>query len=238
MSELSRRDALIAVGAGAAAVSLAATPALAQPVAAAAPPAFAGQHQPKPLRFDPAKLPGLSEKLIQSHWENNYQGSVRALNTVEQRLAAAMADKDFPAMLYSGLKREELHRTGSVVLHELYFDGLGGNGERGGSVAEALAAAFGSLDAWEAEFRRTAMSLSGGSGWAILALNAHTGSLHNYWAWDHMHGPVTGVPLIALDMYEHSYHMDYGTQAARYVDAFMANLDWEVIDARYRAATA
>jgi Fe-Mn family superoxide dismutase len=237
MTELSRRDALIAAGVGAAA-SLAVAPAIAQPVASPAPPAFAGQHQPKPLKFDPGKLPGLSEKLIKSHWENNYQGSVRGLNTVEQKLAAAMADKDFPPLIYSGLKREELHRTGSVVLHELYFDGLGGNGQKGGPVLQALATAYGSADSWEAEFRRTAMSLAGGSGWAILAYNAHTKSLHNYWSWDHMHAPITGVPLIALDMYEHSYHMDYGTQAAKYVDAFMANLDWEVVDARYRAALA
>jgi Fe-Mn family superoxide dismutase len=174
--------------------------------------------------------------LIQSHWENNYQGSVRALNTVEQKLAAAMADKDFPALIYSGLKREELHRTGSVVLHEYYFDQLGGNGQPGGDVVQALATAFGSRDAWEAEFRRTAMAIAGGSGWAVLTYNRHTGSLHNYWAWDHMHGAVNGAPLIALDMYEHAFHMDFGSQAARYVDAFMTNLDWEIIDARYRAA--
>ena len=238
MSELTRRDALAAAGAGAAvAASLAATPALAQGAPAPVP-AFAGNHQVKPLKFDPAKLPGLSEKLITSHWQNNYQGSVKALNMVEQRLAAAMADKDFPAVIYGDLKREELHRTGSVVLHELYFDGLGGNGKPGGNIAQALAAAYGSPEAWEAEFRRTAMSLAGGSGWAVLAYNQHTGSLHNYWAWDHMHSAVTGAPLLALDMYEHSYHMDYGTQAAKYVDAVMANLDWEVIDARYRAALA
>ena len=103
---------------------------------------------------------------------------------------------------------------------------------------DRIASAFGSFDAWEAEFRRTAMSIAGGSGWAILAYNAHTKSLHNYWSWDHMHAPVTGVPLIALDMYEHAFHMDYGTQAAKYVDAVMANLDWEIVDARYRAATA
>jgi Fe-Mn family superoxide dismutase len=237
MAEVTRRDALVAAGVSAAAASLAAAPALAQG-AVAAPPAFAGQHQPKPLKFDPAKLTGLSEKLITSHWQNNYQGSVRGLNTVEQKLAAAMADKDFPALIYSGLKREELHRTGSVVLHEYYFDGLGGDGRPAGDIARALATAFGSLGAWEAEFRRTAMSLSGGSGWAILTWNRHTKSLHNYWAWDHMHGAITGEPLIALDMYEHSYHMDYGTQAAKYVDAVMANLDWETIDARYRAAIA
>ena len=237
MGELTRRDALIVAGAGAAAASLGASPALAQDTPSLAP-AFAGRHQPRPLRFDPARLSGLSEKLITSHWENNYQGSVRALNAVERKLAEAVADSDFPPLLYGGLKREELHRTGSVVLHELYFDGLGGNGEPGGTVSQALSAAFGSVDAWEAEFRRTAMALAGGSGWCVLSYNRHTGSLHNYWAWDHMHGAATGVPLIALDMYEHSYHMDYGTAAARYVDAFMANLDWEIVDARYRAALA
>jgi Fe-Mn family superoxide dismutase len=237
MTNVTRRDALVAAGAGAAIAPLAGSAALAQG-APAAPPAFAGLHQPRPLKFNPAKLTGLSEKLITSHWQNNYQGSVKGLNTIEQKLAAAMADKDFPALIYSGLKREELHRTGSVVLHEYYFDGLGGDGKPAGDVARALANAFGSLDAWEAEFRRTAMSLSGGSGWAILTYNRHTRSLHNYWAWDHMHGALTGAPLIALDMYEHSYHMDYGTQAAKYVDAVLANLDWETIDARYRAALA
>jgi Fe-Mn family superoxide dismutase len=238
MSELTRRDAMLAAAAGAATASLAAAaPALGQ-ADTPRPPAFAGQHQPKPLRFDPARLTGLSERLIQSHWENNYQGSVRALNSIEQKLAEAMADANFAPLLYGGLKREELHRTGSVVLHELYFDGLGGNGEAGGDVAQALAQAFGSREAWEAEFRRTAMALAGGSGWCVLTCNRHTGALHNYWAWDHMHGAAAGAPLIALDMYEHSYHMDYGTQAAKYVDAFMANLDWEIVDARYRAAIA
>ena len=124
--------------------------------------AFRGQHQPKPLPFDPAKLKGLSEKLIRSHWENNYGGSVKALNAVEQRLAAMSMEKDLPAYVYGDLKREELHRTGSVVLHELYFDGLGGDGKAAGTVAQSLSAAYGSAAAWETEFRRTAMSLAGG----------------------------------------------------------------------------
>ncbi|MXO61245.1 superoxide dismutase [Altererythrobacter salegens] len=234
MAGISRREAIATASIGAAGLALA--PSAASGQATAPVPAFAGNHQPKPLRFDPARLTGLSEKLITSHWQNNYQGSVRALNMVEQRLAAAMADTDFPAVIYGGLKREELHRTGSVILHELYFDGLGGDGKPSGSVAQALAAAFGSIEAWEAEFRRTAMSLAGGSGWCVLSYNQSTGSLHNYWAWDHMHSAVTGAPLIALDMYEHSYHMDYGTAAAKYVDAFLANLDWEIVDARLAAA--
>ncbi|MBP6363816.1 MAG: Fe-Mn family superoxide dismutase [Novosphingobium sp.] len=200
----------------------------------ALPPAFSGGHKPQPLKFDPAKLTGLSEKLIQSHYDNNYIGSVRTLNMIEGRLAAAMADKDLPPVVYGGLKREELHRTGSVILHELYFGALGGNGMAAGDVRTALAGAFGSYEAWEAEFRRTAMALAGGSGWCVLAFNLHTNSLHNYWAWDHMHQPAASVPLLTLDMYEHAFHMDYGTAAAKYVDAFMANLDWEEVDRRFR----
>lgn len=200
------------------------------------PMAFAGTHEPRALPFDPAKLTGLSERLIQSHWENNYLGSVRALNMIETRLAAAMADPDLPPVVYGGLKREELHRTGSVVLHEHYFGNLGGDGKPGGEIAQALAAAFGSVDLWEAEFRRTGLSLAGGSGWCVLVYNLHTSELHNHWAWDHMHGAVAGVPLLALDMYEHSFHIDYGSAAAKYVDAFMQNVNWEEVDRRYRRA--
>ena len=236
MSDLTRRDAMGVVGLGAAGLAFAGTARAAEVPPLPAVPAFAGAHVPAPLRFDPAKLTGLSEKLVRSHWENNYQGAVKALNMIEGRLAAAMADKDYPPAAYSGLKREELHRTGSVVLHDHYFGQLGGDGKPGGDVAQALAAAFGDIGAWEAEFRRTGMALAGGSGWCVLSYNRHTRSLHNYWAWDHMHGAVTGAPLLVLDMYEHAFHMDYGAAAAKYVDAFMLNVDWEVVDARYRAA--
>ena len=234
MTELSRRAALASLGAGVAAASTVASAQM--PATAPAARAFAGTHKPKPLPFNPARLNGLSERLIQSHWENNYGGSVKALNMVEGRLAAAMADKDLPPVIYGDLKREELHRTGSVVLHELYFGNLGGNGVADGGVKRALAAGFGSDAAWEAEFRRTAMALAGGSGWCLLALNAHTGTLHNYWMWDHMHAPAASIPLLALDMYEHAYHIDFGAAAARYVDAFMANVNWEEVDRRYARA--
>ncbi len=234
MAKVTRRRAIGSVAAGAAGVALTGTVAGAQPAAV---PAFAGLHKPRPLRFDPAKLTGLSEKLVRSHWENNYQGSVKALNMIETRLAAVLADKDLPAVVYGGLKREELHRTGSVVLHELYFDALGGNGAAGGLIKAALAASHGSFEAWETEFRRTAMALAGGAGWALLAWNHHTGSLHNYWCWDHTNGPAHSTPLLALDMYEHAFHMDYGAAAAKYVDAFMLNVDWEVVEQRYQAAS-
>ena len=91
-------------------------------------PAFASTHELKPLSFESSSLKGLSTRLIESHWSNNYGGSVRALNETNRRLAAALADPDLPAFTYNDLKREHLMRSGSVVLHELYFDNLGGDG--------------------------------------------------------------------------------------------------------------
>jgi Fe-Mn family superoxide dismutase len=236
-SKPSRRTVLGALGAGSAALALGRevlgqVPAAA-PVDAAPPPAFRGQHQPRPLPFDPARLPGLSEKLLRSHWENNYGGAVKALNAVEQRLGAMLADKDLPPYVYGDLKREELVRTGSVVLHEHYFGNLGGGGGKAsGTILDMIKQGFGSYETWEAEFRRTAGALAGGSGWVVLAQSLHTGEIHNYWAWDHMHSAVLGAPLLVLDMYEHAYHMDFGAAAARYVDAFLANVSWEEVGRR------
>jgi superoxide dismutase, Fe-Mn family len=237
MTDITRRTAVRTFGAGAFAM-MAADAVEGQIATSPPPPVFSGGLQPKPLKFDPSKLAGLSERLIRSHWENNYQGSIKTLNAVRPRLAAALADIDAPPALYGALKREELHRSGSVILHEIYFDGLGGNGHAVGSIKAELAHAWGSFETWEAEFRRTGMSLAGGSGWAILGYNLHTQSLHNYWAWDHMHGAAAGIPILALDMYEHSFHMDYGTQAAKYIDAWFHNLDWEAIEQRYAKAVA
>jgi len=195
--------------------------------------AFAGQSQPKKLPFDPAKLKGLSEKLIRSHYENNYMGSVKALNAVEQRLAAMVNDKELPAYIYGDLKREELIRTGSVIMHDHYFGNLGGDGKAGDSVLFAIRQGWKSYEQWEAEFKRTGNALAGGSGWVTLGYNLHTGELHNYWAWDHTNNAPASIPLLVLDMYEHSYHMDYGSAAAKYVDAFMQNVNWEEVNRRF-----
>jgi Fe-Mn family superoxide dismutase len=235
MSDISRRKAigaLVASGAGLALGSLFETTIVNAAEQVAAPRAFLGQHQPQPLPFNPAKLKGLSEKLIRSHWENNYGGSVKALNAVEQRLNAMVKEKELPAYIYGDLKREELLRTGSVVLHEHYFGNLGGDGKAGGEALDVIKQWFGSYEQWEAEFKKTAGALSGGSGWVILTYNFHNGDIHNYWAWDHMHNAPTGQPLLVLDMYEHSYQMDYGAAAAKYIDAFMDNVNWEEVNRR------
>ena len=197
--------------------------------------AFRGQHQPRQLTFDPTRLKGLSEKLLRSHWENNYGGAVKALNAVEVRLATMLREKDLPPYIYGDLKREELVRSGSVVLHELYFGNLGGDPKPGGKVLDVIKQWFGSYEEWEGEFKRTANALGGGSGWVIFAQNAHTGEFHNYWSWDHMHNVPMGRPLLVLDMYEHAYHIDYGAAAAKYVDAFLQNVNWEEVNRRTEA---
>ena len=202
------------------------------PLAAAPTGAFTTSRSPQPLPFAAGALRGLSERLIQSHWENNYSGAVKALNTVRSRLSQALADPDAPPYVYNGLKREQLYRTGSVVLHELYFDCLGGDGRASGSVRSQLAQAFGSFDAWEVEFRKIGQGLAGGSGWVLLGFNTQLRVLENHWMADHATAPVGTVPVLALDLYEHAFHMDYGAAAARYIDAFFANLHWERIGAR------
>ncbi len=194
--------------------------------------AFDLQRTPTPLPFDPKRLNGLSEKLIQSHWENNYSGAVKALNTVRGRLTQALADANTPPYVYNGLKREQLLRTGSVVLHDLYFGNLGGDGKAGASLRSRVAASFGSFDAWESEFRKIANGLGGGSGWVVLGYNPGIGVLENYWMADHATGPVGVAPVLVLDVYEHAFAIDYGAAVARYIDAFFTNIQWDAVSQR------
>ena len=199
-------------------------------------PAFVAPSSPKPLAFDPARLSGLSEKLIRSHWENNYGGALKALNEVKKRLAASLADKDLPPYVYNDLKREHLVRTGSVILHELYFENLGGSGKPDAAARSGLAEAFGAYDDWETEFRRIGLGLGGGSGWVVLGYNRHLGQLEDYWLWDHMHGPPATSPVLVMDMYEDAYHIDFGAAAAKYIDAFFQNIRWESVLSRLEQA--
>ena len=235
MSIFSRRNFIqttALASASVASVSLAAGSAIAAEEKATSNKAFDYQHSPVPLPFDSKKLPGLSEKLLQSHWENNYSGAVKALNTVRGKLTQALNDANTPPYVYNGLKREQLVRTGSVVLHELYFANLGGSGKAGNDLRTRIASSFGSFDAWESEFRKIANGLGGGSGWVMLGYNKRLKLLENYWMADHATAPADTTPILVMDMYEHAYQMDYGAAAAKYIDAFFANINWEVVASR------
>ena len=197
----------------------------------------------RPLLLKPQYMNGLSERLLVSHYVNNYGGALRRLNAIRTRLAAVDWARA-PVFEINGLKREELIAAGSVILHEIYFDSLGGHGndpptgitEPPAELAQALERDFGSVTAWRTEFTAMAKALAGGSGWAILAWSERLGRLVNQWAADHAHALAGATPILALDMYEHAYHLDFGAKAAAYVDQIMANLNWERNGARYRLA--
>lgn len=190
-----------------------------------------------PLTMKPPRLDGLSQRLLDSHYENNYGGAVRRLNAIDDLLADVDWDRA-PVFEINGLKREQAMATGSVILHEIYFDSLGGAGGEpdDAALAAAIARDFGSANRWRAEFTAMGKALAGGAGWVVLAWSDRLGRLVNTWAADHMQALAGGVPVLALDMYEHAYHMDFGADAGAYVETFMRNIDWAYVAARFAQA--
>jgi Fe-Mn family superoxide dismutase len=246
MTRLSRRSALEAVALGGAALATGCAPAAIPPKAPPTPTggnrimptprALSSNNTVVPLPFKPAALSGLSERLIVSHHEKNYGGAVKNLNRVEQELLAVSADT--PPFVIAALRERELTFRNSKALHEAYFANLGGDGKRSGALEAALAEAYGSTAAWEAQFRGTALGLGGGSGWVILAFELDTGSLRTYGSSGHPQTLAASWPLLVLDMYEHSYQLDFGAEHARYIDAFFANVKWDEANRRLERAKA
>jgi len=166
--DIERRDFLHGVGlaAGVAAAStLIEQPAQAQ--AAAPSGAKPMAYEIKPFSLDPKSVKGISEKILISHYENNYVGAVKRLTAI----AAQLAELDFskaPGFVINGLKREELVAMNSMILHEAYFDSLGGGGAARGALADAITRDFGSVERWRAEFSAMGKAEGGGSGWVLL----------------------------------------------------------------------
>ena len=195
------------------------------------------KYQITPIYCRPWLLNGLSLKLIESHYENNYGGALRRLNAITERLETL----DFaqtPGFVINGLKREELVALNSTLLHELYFASLGGDGKPTAAMADVLARDFGTVDRWRSEFIAMAKGLAGGSGWVLLVYVPRDGRLINQLATDHTPAVAGGIPILALDMYEHAYHIDFGANATAYIDAFMRNVDWKAVESRYDDSSA
>jgi Fe-Mn family superoxide dismutase len=193
-------------------------------------------YQVRPLSCDPARIKGMSERLIVSHYENNYGGAVKRLNLIEEKLAELDYAKA-PVFVINGLKREQLIAMNSMILHELFFDGLGDQSEPDPTLREALARDFGSYERWRSEFIAMGKALGGGSGWVLLSWSPRDGKLVNQWASDHCHTLAGGTPVLALDMYEHSYHIDFGAKAATYVDTFMDAIRWKNVGQAFGRAS-
>src|SRR5258707_9084754 len=172
-----RRDFIRGVGAAAASTAvLATTEAFAQADQKTGAKSMA--YQPKPMSFDPKSITGISEKVLISHYENNYVGAVKRLNAIGTQLA----ELDFakaPIFVINGFKREELVASNSMILHEIYFDGLGGGVRASGPLADAIARDFGSMERWRSEFAAMGKAEGGGSGWVILAYSPRDKRLVN-----------------------------------------------------------
>jgi superoxide dismutase, Fe-Mn family len=195
------------------------------------------QQDIAPIAVRPWTLNGISERMIVSHYENNYGDSVRTLNAVRTELTAL--DARVPAYRLRALKREELMAMSAVTLHELYFGNLGGQGNQlPDQVRALLEEHFGSVGAWRREFVSTARSLAGGSGWVLLTYSRRDRRFWNQAATDYSQAAVDAAPVLALDMYEHAYHMDFGANATAYIDAFMRNVDWAAVIQRIDAVRA
>jgi superoxide dismutase, Fe-Mn family len=159
----------------------------------------------RPLLLKPQWMNGLSERLLVSHYENTYGGALQRLNAVRAHLATLDWARTSVFEINS-LKREELIAASSVILHEIYFESLGGHGDNPPSgldeppagLALALDRDFGSVAAWRAEFISMAKALAGGSGWAILAWSERLGCLINQWAADHAHNLPTRAAVRRL----------------------------------------
>ncbi|MDF3061784.1 MAG: superoxide dismutase [Microvirga sp.] len=190
-----------------------------------------------PLFCRPWTLNGISPRLIESHYEHNYGGAVARLNALAEELAA-LDPAATPPDVISRLKRDEIAALNSTLLHELYFASLGGDGR---AVPESMAAVmtqdFGSVDRWRREFVALAGDLAGGSGWVLLSYVPRDRRLVNHAGPDHTQAVAGGIPILALDMYEHAYHLEFGANATAYVAAFMRNIDWSAVLARYEDAT-
>jgi superoxide dismutase, Fe-Mn family len=204
-------------------------------------------HQIAPIAVRPSTLSGISERMIVSHYENNYGNAVRTLNAVRRELAAL--DPDGSAYRLRGLKREEVSLMGSVALHELYFGNLGGFRRAGpnsglgrpdwhevpDTFAAEIAADFGSADGWRRDFVGTAQSLAGGSGWVVLTCSRRQKRFWNQIATDDTQAAVDAAPVLVLDMYEHAYQMDFGPNATAYIDTFFRNINWDAVLKRIEA---
>ena len=232
-----RRNVLTAgVVLTASAAMLGSEPASGVPIGAA-PTGASYSPQPIPLPFDPKSITGLSEKLLVSHHDNNYVGAVKRLGAITAQVAG-LDPATAPGFAVNGLKREELLAWNSMILHEIYFAGLGAPNRPGRALAAAIERDFGSQSRWQNEFAAMGKALGGGSGWVLLTYSHRDNRLVNQWAADHTMSLAGATPILALDMYEHAYAMDYGAKAAAYVDAYLATVNWTAADRRFAKAAA
>jgi Fe-Mn family superoxide dismutase len=189
--------------------------------------------QPKSLRH--AEIPGfLSAEQIAPHHTAHYGGALRGYTSADARLEeAARTGETIDPAAYGALKRAVNSKGNSVVLHELYFDGMTPDApDPVEDVRAAIEQRFGSLEKWSDDF---AASAKAAAGWAMLVQHPVNGKLYNVVSDEHAMGVLwMAVPLVVIDTYEHAFYIDYQNRKADYVEKFLDHINWDEADARYR----
>lgn len=183
-------------------------------------------HKAKPLPFAYNALEGISEQQLKYHHDTHYIAYVNNRNKIEEQLDEMRKKGDFPNI--RGSKLNESHNASGMILHEVYWETLGGKGgDPKGKLAEKMKQDFGSIENWKKEFMAIANTARG---WVLLCFDLSDNRLHNYSVDFHDQGAVWGaIPIMALDLWEHAHYTDYGPNKAKYLEAFFKNINWEKI---------
>jgi Fe-Mn family superoxide dismutase len=179
-------------------------------------------------------MEGFSEALLKNHF-TLYQGYVTNTNKVLDILDGMLKAGNTAAPEYAELKRRLGWEFNGMRLHEYYFENLGGKGgiDQTGKLAAKIAADFGSVEAWEKDFRATGAMR--GIGWAVLYQDSASGKLMNFWINEHdVAHPAGCTPILIMDVFEHAFMLDYGLKRADYIEAFFKNIDWKAAEARLK----
>lgn len=179
-------------------------------------------------------MAGFSETLLNNHF-TLYQGYVTNTNKMLDILEQMLKDGKAANPEYAELKRRLGWEFNGMRLHEYYFDNLGGKAplDVNGRLGKRFTESFGSVDAWEKDFRATGAMR--GIGWAVLYQDPADGRLTDFWVNEHDEGHPAGcMPILVMDVFEHAFMLDYGLKRADYIEAYFKNIDWKVVEARLK----
>ena len=190
---------------------------------------------PLPYEYD-ALDPSISEQVVTWHHDTHHQGYVNGIDSAEETLAANRAEGDFDSS--AAAIRDVTHNGCGHYLHTLFWENMSpnGGGEPSGDLADAIEQDFGSYEGWKGEFEAAA---SDAGGWALLVYDPVSDQLRNIVVDKHDQGALWGShPVLALDVWEHSYYYDYGPDRGSFVDNFFDVVDWDNVAEQYEKATS
>lgn len=172
---------------------------------------------------------GLSERQTAEHMKI-YEAYCRKLNEIRNKLLLVEREGSSTYSEIRELKLEEGYSLNAIKLHELYFENISQKKEINNRVLKIIEENFGNYENWKKEFFSIAISARG---WVVVAYDIRDNKLYNYLSDMHNHGGIWGsIPILVLDMYEHSYFIDFGANRKSYIDWFFSHINWKIVENR------